>query len=82
MNKSLIGLIPFMTEATVSFTSAKISNNPLNVVFIFAAVLSLILKFSVRSLNLLDSSISFSPVIAGNTSRQASPTEPNAFPKL
>ena len=74
------GLIPFITETTPSLTNAKISNNPLNVVLIFPAVSSLILNFSVRSLNLLDNSTNLSPVIAGNTSLQASPIEPNTFP--
>ena len=59
---------------------SNIENTPLNVSFIFAAVLSLILSFSVKFSNPLVSSISFFPVIGGKISRNASFTEPATLP--
>ena len=57
-------------------------NTDLKVSLIFLAVESLTFNFSVKSLNLLESSTNFGPVIEGNTSFQASPIEPITFPKL
>ena len=73
---------PFITFPTALPTDLKTSNIPLNVFLIFLAVSSFILNFSVRSLNLFDNSVNFSPVIEGNTSFQASPIAPRPLPKL
>ena len=75
-----IGEIPSINALIVLPTNGIISNNPLNVVLIFPAVSSLILNFSVKSLNLFVKSINFIEVIGGNTSSQAPLIELNTFP--
>ena len=75
-----IGDIPSINALIVLPTNGIISNNPLNVVLIFPAVSSLILNFSVKSLNLFVKSINFIEVIGGNTSSQAPLIELNTFP--
>ena len=76
------GVKPLTTPTTASFTVSNMVNTPLKVFLSLLAVSSLILKFSVKSLNLADSSTSFSPDNEGNTSFQASPTDLNPLPKL
>ena len=79
-NNLPIGEIPLINALIVSPTNGIISNNPLNVVLILSAVSSLILNFSVKSLNLFVKSINFIEVIGGNTSSQAPLIELNTFP--
>ena len=70
------------TAPTALPTVLNTENTPLNVFFIFPAVSSLTLSFSVKSLKPLDKSANFLPVIGGNTSLNAFPTDPNTFPRL
>ena len=76
------GLNALITLPIALPTVLKTSNNPLNVSFIFLAVSSFILNLYVKSLNLVDNSVSFSPVIEGNTSFQASPIPLSPLPRL
>ena len=76
------GVKPLTTPTTASFTVSNTLNTPLNVFLSLLAVSSLILKFSLKSLNLADNSTSFSPDNEGNTSFQASPIDLKPLPKL